>query len=83
MLDPNDPVVQQIFKSFTTVIKGDDPDPPTGDTHPDNIRRTRQDVAALAAQVKALQDAVAKLTPGDTPPPPEPASGTYTFTPSP
>lgn len=72
-----DAIKAHIDKQLRTVVLGDDPDPITGDTHPNNLERIRKDqlafrgkvealVTDLAAQVAAVQATVAELGAGGT-----------------
>lgn len=54
-LDPNDPTVKRILALEGLIIRGDDPDPATGDTHPANLTNLLAKQSAQAAQLAALK----------------------------
>jgi len=43
------------------LIRGDDPDPATGDTHPNSLQRVRADIASQSGALSALEMAVAAV----------------------
>jgi GH25 family lysozyme M1 (1,4-beta-N-acetylmuramidase) len=57
----NQVVKEEVGKVYALLAKGDDPDPATGDTHPDNLQRVRKDIASQSGALSALEMAVAAV----------------------
>jgi hypothetical protein len=76
-LDPNDPIVKRIIALENLIRLGDDPDPASGDTHPENLRHILGVLESVQATVRdiKLEQTVIKTMLGNAPT----VGGTFTL----